>query len=104
MNRPAPARMPDSIRRFMGTTAAHPARGVVCPWCRAGVQQPCVIPSSGKRPVQVHQQRIAAWAQLTACCTTCQVTPEVPCHEDGRALKDGSVHAARYAEADRSAA
>ncbi|MFE9886830.1 hypothetical protein [Streptomyces scopuliridis] len=98
------APMPDSIRRFMGTTAAHPARGVVCPWCRASVQQPCVIPSSGKQPGRVHQQRMDAWAQLTACCTTCQVTPGVPCHTDGRALDNGRVHAARHAEAEVTAA
>ncbi|MFJ2676353.1 hypothetical protein [Streptomyces sp. NPDC087525] len=103
MTRRHAAPMPDSIRKFMGNVAAHPARSVVCPWCRAGVQQPCVIPSSGKTG-RIHQQRMDAWAQLTACCTTCQVTPGVPCHLDGRVLKDGAVHAARHAEAEVTAA
>lgn len=44
------------------------------------------------------------WAQTIACCPTCQVTPGVPRHEDGRALADGSVHARRYEEAEATAA
>jgi hypothetical protein len=82
----------------------HPSRGVPCPWCQVRAHQPCQVPSSGKHPARVHQQRMAAWAQLTACCATCQVEPTVPCHLDGRELKDGAVHAARYAEAEVTAA
>ncbi len=82
----------------------HPARGVSCPWCGVRAHQPCQVPSSGKASPVVHQQRMAAWAQLTAVCVTCQVEPTVPCHADGWALKDGAVHAARYAEAEVTAA
>jgi len=66
--------------------------------------KPCRIPSRGVPMAQVHQQRKAARAQLIACCATCQVEPTVPCHTDGRVLENGAVHAARYTEADRSAA
>jgi hypothetical protein len=99
----AAAPMPESLRHFM-RAGHHPARGIACPWCHVAAHKPCQVPSNGKQPNQVHQQRMAAWAQLVACCTTCQVTPEVPCHEDGRAFEDGRVHAARYGEAAVSAA
>lgn len=42
----------------------------------------------------------AAHAIATAVCTTCQVTPGTPCHDDGMQRPDSSpVHAARYTEA-----
>lgn len=103
MTRRTAAPMPESLRRFT-RSSHHPARDLACPWCRAAASQPCQVPSTGKQPNQVHQQRMAAWAQLVACCATCQVAPTVPCHTDGRALPDGSVHAARYGEAAVSAA
>lgn len=55
------------------------------------------------RPPAQRLRELRAWARTVACCPTCQVEPTVPCHLDGRALADGSVHAARYAEADRTA-
>ncbi|MFJ7999024.1 hypothetical protein ACIQ7D_18015 [Streptomyces sp. NPDC096310] len=102
MTRHIPAPMPASLRP--SRIPAHAARGVVCPWCRAQPGSPCVIPSSRRRTEQVHQQRMAAWAQTVACCTTCQVEPTVPCHLDGWPLKDGAVHPARHTEAEVTAA
>lgn len=97
------APMPDSIRHFM-RAGQHPARAIACPHCGATAHKPCRIPSRGVPMAKIHQQREAARAQLIACCTTCQVEPTVPCHTNGRALENGAVHAARYVEADRSAA
>jgi hypothetical protein len=51
---------------------------------------------------QPHPQRVSNWAQTVACCPQCQVTPTVPCHEDGRARD--TVHARRYQEAEEAAA
>jgi hypothetical protein len=51
-----------------------------------------------------HQQRLAAWAQLVACCTTCQAAPGQRCHLDGMPLPAHTVHAARYQEAEAAAA
>lgn len=99
----AAAPMPESLRHFM-RAGHHPARGIACPWCRVGAHKPCQVPSNGKQPNQVHQQRMGAWAQLVAVCTTCQVAPTVPCHADGQVLADNSVHASRYAEAEVTAA
>ena len=98
-----PAPMPDSIRHFM-RAGQHPARALPCPHCGAAAHKPCRIPSRGVPMTDVHQQRKAARAQLVACCTTCQVEPTIPCHTDGRELAPWTVHAARYTEADRSAA
>ncbi|MFI5739126.1 hypothetical protein ACIA9I_12225 [Streptomyces anulatus] len=99
----ATAPMPDSIRHFM-RAGQHPARALPCPHCGVGAHKPCRIPSRGVPLAQVHQQRVDARAQMVACCPTCQVTPTVPCHADGRALEGGVVHPARHVEADRSAA
>lgn len=74
MTRHVAAPMPEAIRHFM-RAGQDPARGTNCPWCQARAHQPCRIPSSGKTGAKVHQQRKDAWARLTACCTTCQVTP-----------------------------
>jgi len=98
-----PTPMPDSIRHFM-RAGQHPARALPCPHCGAAAHKPCRIPSRGVPMTDVHQQRKAARAQLVACCTTCQVEPTIPCHTDGRELAPWTVHAARYTEADRSAA
>jgi hypothetical protein len=103
VSRHSQAPMPESLRHFM-RAGQHPARSVPCPWCRAHAHKPCRIPAVARDAQQVHQQRMAAWAQASACCPTCQVTPGVPCHTEGRALDDGRVHAARYDEADRTAA
>ncbi|WP_329390126.1 zinc finger domain-containing protein [Streptomyces sp. NBC_01716] len=103
MTRHVAAPMPEAIRHFM-RAGQDPARGTNCPWCQARAHQPCRIPSSGKTGAKVHQQRKDAWARLTACCTTCQVTPGVPCHRDGRELENGAVHAVRHTEAEVTAA
>ena len=104
MNRHSQAPMPDSLRHFM-RSGQHPARAFECTWCGAHPHQPCALRSTSKRRLpQVHQQRMATWARTVACCPTCQVTPTVPCHHDGRALPGGSVHAERYTEAERTAA
>jgi hypothetical protein len=47
---------------------------------------------------------LQAWAQTTACCPECQVTPTVPCHLAGRPLPDGRIHNRRYQEAKATAA
>ena len=103
MNRHSQAPMPASLRHFM-RAGQHPARSIPCPHCGAHAHKPCQLRTNGKHLRQPHPQRMAAWAQTVACCTTCQVTPTVPCHHDGRALANGSVHAERYAEAERTAA
>jgi hypothetical protein len=57
------------------------------------------------RPGRLHRwQQIVDWARTIACCPTCQVTPGVPCHRDGIALRNGAVHARRYQEAEETAA
>ena len=103
MNRHSSAPMPEALRHQM-RAGQHPARAFECPWCQAHPHKPCRVPSRATQPAALHEQRMAAWAQATACCTTCQVTPGVPCHTDGRALENGAVHAPRYTEAGRAAA
>lgn len=95
------APMPESIRRVL-RAKQHPARGVECPHCGAAAHRPCVIRSRGTVMTQPHPQRVSAWAQAIACCPDCQVTPTVPCHDDGRALN--TVHARRQQEAEEVAA
>lgn len=56
------------------------------------------------RPPAQRLRELRSWARTVAVCTTCQVTPEVPCHTDGQALPNGAVHAARYQEAEATAA
>lgn len=47
----------------------------------------------------------AAWAIRAAVCPACQVTPGTPCHDGGIQRPDSSpVHAARYTEAEETAA
>ncbi|MGW2861882.1 zinc finger domain-containing protein [Streptomyces sp. NPDC001205] len=102
MNRHSQAPMPESIRHQL-RAGQHPARSVPCPWCGAAAHRPC---QAGKSRLltggSLHPQRVSAWAELTACCPTCQVTPTVPCHEDGR--ERATVHARRYTEAEGAAA
>lgn len=100
--RPPGAPMPDSIRHLL-RSAQHPARSVACPHCGAHDRQPCKTPSGRRHLPQPHPQRVTAWARATACCPTCQVTPGVPCHDDGRARHD-SVHDRRHQEAEETAA
>ncbi|MEV6547939.1 hypothetical protein AB0M57_04425 [Streptomyces sp. NPDC051597] len=97
------APMPENLRHQL-RAGQPPERSVDCPYCRVAAHQPCIVRATGRRLTggQLHPQRRSAWAELTACCPTCQVTPTVPCHEDGRARD--SVHARRYAEAEGSAA
>ncbi|MEU1088904.1 hypothetical protein ABZ401_19075 [Streptomyces sp. NPDC005892] len=98
-----PAPMPDSIRQYM-RGGKDPARAFPCPRCGVAAHRPCRIPSRGVPLAQVHEQRVNHRAQTVACCPTCQVPPTVPCHADGRALKDGAVHPARHTEAKGEAA
>ena len=97
------APMPEELRHYI-RARQHPACAIVCPWCAAHPHRPCTVPSKRREVPEPHQQRQAAWAQHIACCTTCQVTPGIPCHRDGQALPNGAVHAARYQEAEATAA
>lgn len=101
MTRRPSAPMPNSLRHFM-RAGQHPARSVPCPHCHVAAHKPCRVPSSGRVLPQPHPQRMSAWAQTTACCPECQVTPTVPCHLNGRALP--TVHNRRYQEAKETAA
>lgn len=103
MNRHSQAPMPEGLRHMV-RAGQPPARSVPCPHCGVAAHKPCQVPSSKRRMNQLHPKRVHAWAQTTACCTTCQVTPTVPCHLDGRALPDGAVHPARETEAKEAAA
>jgi hypothetical protein len=78
--------------------------GVTCPHCGAGADQKCHLRTRDKTLPSPHSQRLAAWAQTVACCPTCQATPETPCHLDGMQLPAHTVHAARYQEAEATAA
>jgi hypothetical protein len=93
--------MPESIRHAL-RAKQHPARCVPCPHCGAAAHRPCILRTRNQVMTQPHPQRISDWAQTTACCPQCQVTPGVPCHEDGRART--TVHARRYQEAEATAA
>ncbi|QIJ61446.1 hypothetical protein [Streptomyces sp. JB150] len=98
--RPA-APMPDTIRHIL-RAKQDPARAVACPHCGAAPHRPCRLRTNGRVLAEPHPQRRSNWAQTTACCPTCQVTPAVPCHDNGRALP--TVHARRYQEAEATAA
>ncbi|WP_075737499.1 zinc finger domain-containing protein [Streptomyces acidiscabies] len=100
MTRRPSAPMPENLRHFM-RAGEHPARAVPCSHCGAHAHRPCVLRSSGRRLPQPHPQRVSDWAQATACCPECQVTPTTPCHDDG-AFR-GTVHARRYVEAEATA-
>jgi hypothetical protein len=78
--------------------------GVTCPHCQAGPDQRCHLRTRDQTLPKPHQQRLAAWAQLVACCTTCQAAPGQRCHLDGMPLPAHTVHAARYQEAEEVAA
>ncbi|MFI5992430.1 hypothetical protein ACIBAC_11335 [Streptomyces sp. NPDC051362] len=97
----AGAPMPEALRHTM-RAKQHPARSVPCPHCGAAVRRPCVLRTTGRSLPQPHPQRVSDWARATACCPDCQVTPEVPCHDEGRARN--TVHARRYQEAEATAA
>ncbi|MCX5137624.1 hypothetical protein OOK06_36765 [Streptomyces sp. NBC_00340] len=56
------------------------------------------------RPPAQRLRELRTWARTVACCTTCQVTPGVPCHRNGLPLAGGAVHARRYQEAEATAA
>lgn len=95
------APMPENLRHFM-RAKQDPARAVPCPHCGVAAHRPCVLRKTGRQLPEPHPQRRSAWAEATACCPQCQVTPTVPCHEDGRARD--TVHARRYQEAEVTAA
>lgn len=78
--------------------------GIACPHCGAGPDQKCHLRTRDKTLPAPHPQRLAKWAQTVACCPTCQATPGTRCHLDGTPLPPGTVHAARYQEAEATAA
>ncbi|MEU6552062.1 hypothetical protein ABZ915_17525 [Streptomyces sp. NPDC046915] len=78
--------------------------GVTCPHCGAGPDQRCHLRTRDKTLPESHAQRLAVWAQTVACCPTCQATPGERCHIDGTPLPQTTVHAARYQEAEKTAA
>ncbi|MFL4947534.1 hypothetical protein ACJ6WE_09195 [Streptomyces sp. MMS24-I31] len=78
--------------------------GITCPHCGAFPDQRCYVRSRDKTLPKPHQQRLAVWAQAVACCPTCQAAPGQPCHLNGIPLPHATVHAARYQEAEETAA
>ncbi|MFG2328292.1 hypothetical protein ACGFMM_01565 [Streptomyces sp. NPDC048604] len=96
------APMPAELRHFM-RAGQHPSRSVACPHCGAGEHKPCRVRSTGRTLPDPHPARRTAWAEATACCPRCQVTPGFPCHTDGIPLRD-QVHARRHLEAEETAA
>lgn len=78
--------------------------GVTCPHCGAGPDQRCHLRVREQTLPEPHDERLAAWAQLVACCTTCQATPGQRCHQNGMPLPPNTVHPARTQEAERTAA
>jgi hypothetical protein len=95
------APMPEELRHHM-RAGAHPARSVPCGHCGGRVHQPCVLRKTGRTLPKPHPQRVTDWARTTACCPECQVTPGVPCHDDGR--ERATVHARRVQEAEETCA
>jgi hypothetical protein len=59
---------------------------------------------NANRPSAQRLRELRTWARTAACCPTCQVAPGTPCHRGGTALPGGAVHAARYQEAEVTAA
>lgn len=102
MTRKPAAPMPQSLRALITTAQQHPARQVPCPHCKAAAGKPCQLRTTGRLLPQPHPGRVSAWAEQTACCPECQVTPTVPCHDHGIART--TVHARRYTEAQENAA
>jgi hypothetical protein len=78
--------------------------GITCPHCTARPDQRCHLRTRDKTLPQPHPQRLALWAQTVACCPTCQAAPGQRCHLDGMPLPADAVHAARYQEAEATAA
>lgn len=78
--------------------------GFPCPHCHAGIDQKCHLRTRAKQLPHPHQERVAKWAQTTACCPQCEVAPGTRCHNDGIPLPHGTVHARRYQEAEEVAA
>jgi hypothetical protein len=97
-DRPRSAPMPPSLR----TRPRHPAYDHRCPHCSAAPLARCTTISGRHPKLAPCPARIAAWATATAVCTTCQVTPGTPCHDNGRELDD--VHPNRINEAKETAA
>lgn len=95
------APMPPALRHQM-RAGHHPSRSVPCPHCGARPHHSCVLRKSGRELPEAHASRLVDWARTTACCPTCQVTPAVPCHDDGIPRTD--IHARRYQEAEETCA
>ena len=101
MTQPRSAPMPAGLR----TRPRHPAYDHRCPHCGAAEKARCTTVSGRITKPQPCPARLAAHATATAVCTTCQVTPGTPCHDNGIQRPDSSpVHAARYTEAKETAA
>jgi len=98
------ARLGTAVVKEWPSGRRRDVNGITCPHCHAGPDQRCHVLSREKTLPAPHQQRLAVWAQTVACCTTCQVTPGQRCHADGIPLPPNTVHAARYTEAERTAA
>ena len=95
------APMPAALR----TRARHPAYDVRCPHCGATEKARCTTVSGRHTKTTPCPARLAAHAIATAVCTTCQVAPGTPCHDDGVQRPDSSpVHNCRYTEAEGTAA
>lgn len=98
------ARLGTAVVKEWPSGRRRDVNGITCPHCHAGPDQRCHVLSRDKTLPQPHQQRLAVWAQTVACCTTCQSAPGARCHNDGIPLPPNTVHAARYTEAERTAA
>jgi hypothetical protein len=92
------APMPASIRHGF-RARAHPARSVPCPneHCHAREHQSCIVRVNGRVLAKPHPSRINLWAETVAVCPECQVTPGIPCHDNGLPL--AHVHDRRIEEA-----
>lgn len=103
MTQPRSAPMPAALRA--GRPAPHPARSVRCPHCGAAEGARCTTVSGRITKAEPCPARLAAHAIAVAVCPACQVTPGIPCHDNGAQLPDSSpVHAQRYTEAKEMAA
>ncbi|MFI5831025.1 hypothetical protein ACIA6C_27890 [Streptomyces sp. NPDC051578] len=97
--RPRSAPMPASLR---SGRPRHPAYDHRCPHCGAAEKARCTTISGRHTKTDPCPARIAAWVVATAVCSTCQVTPGVDCHDNGRPIE--GHHPARETEAKETAA
>ncbi|MFF5703452.1 hypothetical protein ACFY7H_13225 [Streptomyces sp. NPDC012794] len=93
------APMPASLR---SGRPRHPAYDHRCPHCSAAPHARCTTISGRHTKTAPCPARITTWVVTTAVCTTCQVAPGTPCHDNGRPI-DGH-HPARENEAKEDVA